>query len=166
MRHQGKIWKFGNNVNTDMIIAGEHLTCSDPAVLRRFCFAGADPTWAERVQEGDIIVGGKNFGCGSSREHAPIAVKAAGVSCIIAESFGAIFYRNAINLGLPLVELSGAFTALQAGAEAVVDMEKGTVSSEGKTWTFPHAGETVARILKAGGLIPYIWQQHAIQYRV
>ncbi len=163
MRHQGKIWKFGNNINTDMIIAGEHLTTSDPAVLRRFCFAGADPAWAERVKPGDIVVAGRNFGCGSSREHAPIAIKAAGVSCIIAESFGSIFYRNAVNVGLPLVELPGAAEALREGEEAVVDMENGTVSAGGQTRTFVRAGETVARILKAGGLIPYIREQRAAQ---
>ena len=160
MQYKGKIWKFGNNINTDVIIAGEHLTTSDPAVLRRFCFAGADPTWAGRVQPGDIVVAGKNFGCGSSREHAPIAIKAAGVSCIIAESFGAIFYRNAVNVGLPLMELPGAAEALTEGAEALVDMDAGTVSCGGKTWTFAKIGETVARILEAGGLIPYIQAQN------
>lgn len=161
MPHQGKIWKFGDNVNTDMIIAGEHLTIDDPAILRRFCFAGANPEWANLVREGDIVVGGKNFGCGSSREHAPIAIKAAGISCIVAESFGAIFYRNAINIGLPLVELPGAAEDLREGAEAVVDMENGTLSSEGNTRKFAKPGETVSGILDAGGLIPYIQARHA-----
>lgn len=161
MRYQGKIWKFGNNVNTDMIIAGEHLTSSDPAVLRKFCFAGAAPEWAQFVREGDIVVAGKNFGCGSSREQAPIAIKAAGVSCVVAESFGAIFYRNAINVGLPLIELPNAAGELREGAEAVVDMGAGTVVSEGKAMKFEKLGETVARILDAGGLIPYIQARYA-----
>jgi 3-isopropylmalate/(R)-2-methylmalate dehydratase small subunit len=161
MQYHGKIWKFGNNVNTDMIIAGEHLTSNDPAVLRKFCFAGADPEWARLVKEGDIVVAGKNFGCGSSREQAPIAIKAAGVSCIVAESFGAIFYRNAINVGLPLIELPNAAGELRESADAVVDMGGGTVSSEGNILKFEKPGKTVTGILNAGGLIPYIQAQSA-----
>ena len=161
MIHKGKIWKFGNNVNTDMIIAGDLLTTSDPEILRRHCFAGVDPQWASLVKPGDIVVGGKNFGCGSSREHAPIAIKAAGVSCIVAESYGAIFYRNAINVGLPLVELPDAAEMLSAGAEAEVNMERFSVSSAGSNWDVKNPGETILAILKAGGLVPYIQAQRA-----
>ena len=161
MLYKGNVWKFGNNINTDMIIAGDLLTISDPEILRRHCFAGVAPEWAGLVKPGDIVVGGRNFGCGSSREHAPIAIKAAGVSCVVAESYGAIFYRNAINVGLPLVEFPGATDFLQAGAEAEVDMELFTVSSDGFSWNVKNPGETIITILNAGGLIPYIQAQYA-----
>lgn len=161
MRHQGKIWKFGNNINTDMIIAGEHLTTSDPATLRTHCFAGANPQWAEQVAPGDIVVAGTNFGCGSSREHAPIAIKATGVACIIAESFGSIFYRNAINVGLPLLELPNAHTLLHEGAVVEVDMARGVIASAGKTWRVGKPAAIIAGILQAGGLLAYIKKQAA-----
>ncbi len=162
MRYQGRTWKFGDNINTDMIIAGKHLSSSDPEILRRYCFAGADPEWAARVRPGDIVIGGRNFGCGSSREHAPAAIKAAGVSCIVAASFGAIFFRNAVNVGLPVIVCPEAAAALRTGSLAVVDLEHGTVTSEDGCWSFARAGETVSAILNAGGLIPYIREQHGL----
>ena len=104
MKLEGNAWKFGDNIDTDVIIPARYLNTSDPAELAKHCMEDGDPTFASRVKEGDMIIGGRNFGCGSSREHAPICIKAAGVSCVIAKSFARIFYRNSINIGLPILE--------------------------------------------------------------
>ena len=158
MQYQGTAWKFGDNINTDMIIAGRYLTGNDPSVLRGYCLAGADPSWSQKVRPGDIVVAGKNFGCGSSREQAPIAIKAAGASCVIAESFGAIFYRNAINVGLPVIVFSEA-GLLDQGEAITVDMAGRAIRTKNGTWTFEPPGDMVVRILEAGGLMAYIKRQ-------
>ncbi len=158
MNFQGSLWKLGDNIDTDMIIAGEHLGTMDPALLRPHCLQGAYPGWATRVQPGDILLAGKNFGCGSSREHAPIAIKACGVDCVIAKSFGAIFYRNAINVGLCLIEAPDIDDSLEEGDTLTVDCLRNTVysASKDKSWTVIPPEGIVAEILKKGGLMGYI----------
>jgi 3-isopropylmalate dehydratase small subunit len=115
MKYSGKAWKFGDHIDTDVIIPARYLTTSDPQELGRHCLEDADPDFVKKIGKGDIIVAGRNFGSGSSREHAPLAIKAAGISCVIAESFARIFYRNAINMGLPIFESPEAAKAVKAG---------------------------------------------------
>ena len=150
MQAKGRAFKYGDNVDTDVIIPARYLNSSDPAELATHCMEDIDNTFVKRVQKGDIIVATKNFGCGSSREHAPIAIKAAGVSCVIAETFARIFYRNAINIGLPIIECPE------------VDFESGmiynrTKGTEVKGQAFP---EFMQKIIKAEGLVNYINAQH------
>lgn len=125
MQAKGRAFKYGDNVDTDVIIPARYLNSSDPAELATHCMEDIDNTFVKRVQKGDIIVATKNFGCGSSREHAPIAIKAAGVSCVIAETFARIFYRNAINIGLPIIECPEAAKDIQAGDEVEIDFDSG-----------------------------------------
>ena len=117
---KGRVWKYGDNVDTDAIIPARYLNVSSPEELARHCLEGIDPGFAGAVRPGDIILGGKNFGCGSSREHAPLAIKGAGVSCLIAETFARIFYRNAINIGLPILECPEAVAGTEAGQTLAV----------------------------------------------
>lgn len=154
---RGRVWKFGDDIDTDAIIPARYLNTSDPAELARHCMEDADPSFPNVVQPGDIIVGGKNFGCGSSREHAPIAIKAAGVSCVIAKSFARIFFRNSINIGLPILECEQAAEALEQGDEVEVDLDSGTIRNlsrggEYKAAPFP---EFMQELIAAGGLIAY-----------
>lgn len=151
---KGGVHKFGNDINTDEIIAAKYLNCSDAEELGRYCMESIDENFSKKVNAGDIIVAGKNFGCGSSREHAPLAIKGIGISCVIAESFARIFFRNAINIGLPILEVSGARKISQAD-KLTVDLIEGKVKnlSTGKTYkssTFP---EFMQQIVKFGGLI-------------
>ena len=127
MKFRGKVWKFGDNIDTDAIIPARYLTKSDPATLAAHCMEDADPGFAEKVRAGDIIVAGENFGCGSSREHAPIAIKAAGVACVIAVSFARIFYRNAFNMGLPIFESADLWKKVSDGQEIEIDGDRGTI---------------------------------------
>jgi len=129
MTLKGKVWKFGADVDTDAIIPARYLSATDPAELARHAMEGILPDFPEKVKPGDLIVADKNFGCGSSREHAPLALKAAGVSCIIAKSFGRIFYRNSFNLGLPLLESAEAVESAQAGDELEVDLVSGLIKN-------------------------------------
>src|SRR5690554_5101274 len=124
---QGKVWKFGNDIDTDAIIPARYLNTSDPQALAQHVMEDADPTFPQKVVPGSIIVALKNFGCGSSREHAPLAIKAAGISCVIAHSFARIFYRNAINIGLPILESPEAAEKIAAGDEVRVDLNSGTI---------------------------------------
>lgn len=124
----GKVFLFGDDVNTDVIIPARFLNTSDPSVLASHCMEDIDSDFCRNVKKGDIIVAGHNFGCGSSREHAPIAIQAAGVSCVIAESFARIFYRNSINIGLPILECERACQSVKAGDELSVDLEKGIIT--------------------------------------
>lgn len=124
----GKVFLFADDVNTDVIIPARFLNTSDPSVLASHCMEDIDPDFCRNVKKGDIIVAGHNFGCGSSREHAPIAIQAAGVSCVIAESFARIFYRNSINIGLPILECERACQSVKAGDELSVDLEKGIIT--------------------------------------
>jgi len=155
---KGKAHKFGDHVNTDVIIPATHLVSNDPAVLGEHLMAGHDPEFAGRVTPGDIIVAGENFGSGSSREHAPLAIKGGGISCVIAASYARIFYRNALNVGLPLIESPEAATAISDGDELVVDLAAGRIddNTTGKTFEVPPYPEFMQRIMDAGGLIEYV----------
>ncbi|WP_409200138.1 3-isopropylmalate dehydratase small subunit [Methanobrevibacter sp. DSM 116169] len=154
---KGKVWKFGNDIDTDIIIPGRYLIYTDEEKLAEHCMEGLDPDFNEKTNQGDFIVGGKNFGCGSSREHAPIALKAAGISAVIAESFARIFYRNATNLGLPLLEAPGISKEINEGEEIEIDLEKGVIiSASGKEYEFKKLPPFMLEILENGGLIEYI----------
>ena len=158
MKAVGKVYKYGDNVDTDVIIPARYLNVPDPQELAKHCMEDIDVDFAKKVKQGDIIVANKNFGCGSSREHAPIAIKASGVSCVIAETFARIFYRNAINIGLPIIECPEAAQAIEAGDEVEIDFDSGmiydkTKGTEYKGQAFP---EFMQKIIKAEGLINYI----------
>ena len=153
---QGKVWKFGDNIDTDLIIAARYLNTSEPAELAKYVMEDADPEFVSKMSEGDIIVAGENFGCGSSREHAPIALKAAGVSAVIAPTFARIFYRNAFNMGLPIFELEEA-AQINEGDTVRVDMDAGEVInvSQAKTYKFAPIPEFMQELVDAGGLIAF-----------
>lgn len=155
---KGKSWKFGNNIDTDLIIPARYLNTSDPKELAEHAMEDADPAWVSKKQKGDFIVGGENFGCGSSREHAPIALKAAGVSAVIAKSFARIFYRNAINIGLPIMESIEASEEIKAGDEIEVDLARGEIKdlTTNKTYKAQPFPEFMQKIIDAGGLIDYL----------
>ena len=158
MQAQGHVFKYGDNVDTDVIIPARYLNSSDPAELARHCMEDIDKSFTGKVQQGDIIVANKNFGCGSSPEHAPIAIKASGVSCVIAETFARIFYRNSINIGLPIIECPEAAVAIRPGDEVKVDFDSGmiydlTQGTEFKGQAFP---PFMQKIISAGGLVSYI----------
>ena len=153
---QGKVWKFGDNIDTDLIIAARYLNTSDASELAKHVMEDADPAFVSKMSAGDIIVAGENFGCGSSREHAPIALKEAGVSAIIAPTFARIFYRNAFNMGLPIFELSEA-AQINEGDTVRVDMEAGEVInvSQAKTYKFTPIPAFMQELVDAGGLIEF-----------
>ncbi|MDR2045168.1 MAG: 3-isopropylmalate dehydratase small subunit [Clostridium sp.] len=158
MNAKGSVFKYGDNVDTDVIIPARYLNSSQPEELAAHCMEDIDPDFIRKVRKGDLIVAAKNFGCGSSREHAPIAIRAAGVSCVIAETFARIFYRNAINIGLPIIECPEAARGIRAGDEVEVDFQTGriydrTQNTEFQGQPFP---EFMRRIIAEGGLIPYI----------
>lgn len=152
----GTIHKFGDHIDTDVILPGRYLSVRDPSELARHCLEGLDPTFASRVGSGDLIVAGRNFGAGSSREHAPIALKAAGVACVVAASFARIFYRNAVNIGLPVVVCPAFSAVARSGATATIDLETGRVVYEGTTYEGDALPESVRAIVAAGGLAPYV----------
>mgnify|MGYP006309110661 FL=1 len=129
MKYEGRVWKYGDHVDTDAIIPARYLNVSTAEALAQHCMEDIDTSFAERVEPGDIIVGGENFGCGSSREHAPLAIKGAGVSCVVAKSFARIFYRNAINIGLPILSCPEAVEGTQTGDTLRVDLTSGTVTN-------------------------------------
>ena len=158
MALEGKVWRYGDNIDTDVIIPARYLNSFDPKELASHCMVDIDTTFAEKVQEGDIMVGGKNFGCGSSREHAPIAIKASGVPVIIAASFARIFYRNGINIGLPLLEIGDDVEKIHADDRLRVDPEKGRIENltTGDTFKAHPLPGFVQDIANAGGLINYI----------
>ena len=154
---KGKAWKFGNDIDTDIIVPGRYLIYTDVETLSQHCMEGLDPDFHNKCKKGDFIVAGTNFGCGSSREHAPIALKGAGVAAVIAESFARIFYRNATNVGIPLLESPGISEIVNDGDEIVVDMENGTITSQnGKIIKFKKLPEFMLEILNQGGLIEYL----------
>ena len=154
---RGRAWKYGDNVDTDAIIPARYLNVSTPGELAVHCMEDMDLTFAKQVQPGDVIVGGANFGCGSSREHAPLAIKGAGVSCVIAASFARIFYRNAINIGLPILECPGAVAGTEAGQTLQVNLSQGTIVNldTGQTFQAESYPPFLIGIIEAGGLIPY-----------
>jgi 3-isopropylmalate/(R)-2-methylmalate dehydratase small subunit len=178
MLFSGRVWKYGDNVDTDAIIPARYLNVSSPEVLAQHCmedavlcalcsseaspaFCSARPptevAFVEAVQAGDIIVAGENFGCGSSREHAPLAIKASGIACVVAESFARIFYRNAINIGLPILMCSEAAADAETGDELTVNLEAGTITNRrtGRTYRTSSFPPFIMAIIQAGGLIPY-----------
>lgn len=158
MKAKGNVFKYGDNVDTDVIIPARYLNSSDPAELATHCMEDIDKDFIHKVAKGDIIVAHKNFGCGSSREHAPIAIKAAGVSCVIAETFARIFYRNAINIGLPIIECPEASKGIEAGDEVEVDFDSGLITnlSKGTTFRGQPFPPFMQKIIAAEGLINYI----------
>jgi 3-isopropylmalate/(R)-2-methylmalate dehydratase small subunit len=153
---EGKVWKFGKNIDTDIIIAARYLNTSDPKELAKHIMEDADPKFTQKMQKGDIIVADENFGCGSSREHAPIALKAAGISAVIAPTFARIFYRNAFNMGLPIFELK-EIDEINEGDEIKIDMDSGEVINKttGKSYKFTPIPEFMQELVDAGGLIEY-----------
>lgn len=158
MKANGRVFKYGDNVDTDVIIPARYLNSSDPKELAQHCMEDIDKAFIKKVQQGDIIVANKNFGCGSSREHAPIAIKASGVSCVIAETFARIFYRNAINIGLPIIECPQAAKEIEAGDEVEVDFDSGTIydRTKGTQYQGQAFPEFMQNIIAAEGLVNYI----------
>jgi 3-isopropylmalate/(R)-2-methylmalate dehydratase small subunit len=154
---KGKVFKYGSNVNTDVIIPARYLNVSEPALLAKHCMEDIDKEFVGKVKPSDIIVAADNFGCGSSREHAPIAIKAAGVSCVIANTFARIFFRNAINIGLPVLECPEAVKNTDSGDVLEVDLEKGQITNATRSETFTAAPYPpfMAELISAGGLIEY-----------
>lgn len=162
MKTKGKVFKYGANVDTDVIIPARYLNTSVAEELARHCMEDIDPDFINKVNPGDIIVAGPNFGCGSSREHAPVAIKASGVSCVIAPSFARIFYRNAINMGLPILESEEASNGIKNGSEVEIDFDTGlirdlTANKEYQAKPFP---EFIKKIIAADGLVGYIAQKN------
>ena len=155
MKLKGKIWKFGDNVNTDEIIPARYLNTTDSRELAKHCMEGIDPNFVKKITPSDMIVAGDNFGCGSSREHAPIAIKAAGISCVIAKSFARIFFRNAINIGLPILESSEFYSNSNENDEIEINLDKGEIKnlSNNKTFRCQPFPEFMQKIISAGGLL-------------
>ena len=154
----GQVHKFGDNIDTDVIIPARYLNSSDPAELATHCMEDIDKEFVNKVKAGDLIVATKNFGCGSSREHAPIAIKASGVSCVIAETFARIFYRNAINIGLPIIECKEAAEAINEGDEVEVDFDSGVITDKttGQTFQGQAFPPFMQKIIDSEGLVNYI----------
>lgn len=152
----GKVWNFGANIDTDVIIAARYLNSSDPEHLAKYVMEDADPEFPKKLQRGDVIVAGENFGCGSSREHAPIALKAAGVAAVVAPSFARIFYRNAFNMGLPIFELPESLE-IKEGEEISIDLDNGKIinNTTNKTYDFIAIPPFMQELIAAGGLINY-----------
>ena len=153
-----KAWKVGNNIDTDLIIAARYLNDASDENMRAHCMEDVIPDYANTIAPGDVLVAGSNFGCGSSREHAPIAIKVAGTKCVIAESFARIFYRNAINIGLPIIESPGAARAIDQGDELDVDLENGVITNltKNETYHFEKFPEFIQHIVEAGNLLNYV----------
>ena len=161
MKALGSVFKYGDNVDTDVIIPARYLNSFDGKELAKHAMVDIDPTFAGRVKQGDLIVAGKNFGCGSSREHAPLCLKEAGVSCIIAETFARIFYRNSINIGLPIIECPEAAIDIQEGDEVEVIFETGEITNHttGKKYVGQPFPEFMQKLIEAGGLVNYTNQK-------
>ena len=155
---RGTVFKYGDNVDTDVIIPARYLATSEPSELAKHCMEDIDTSFHTRVQKGDIIVANKNFGCGSSREHAPIAIKASGVACVIAETFARIFYRNCINIGLPIIECADAAKEIEDGDVVAIDFDSGLITDEttGKTYQGQAFPPFMQGLIDAGGLINYV----------
>jgi 3-isopropylmalate/(R)-2-methylmalate dehydratase small subunit len=160
---KGRVWAFGDDIDTDAIIPARCLNTSDPKELAAHCMEDADASFVKKAKPGDMIVAGKNFGCGSSREHAPISIKAAGISCVIADSFARIFYRNAINIGLPILESPEAAAFLKEGQQVEVDLEKGEIKEieSGRSFTAVAFPPFMQEIMAKGGLINYVKEKVA-----
>lgn len=164
MKYNGRAFVFGDNIDTDAIIPARYLNTTDPAELAAHCMEDADADFARQVQSGDIIVAGKNFGCGSSREHAPLAIKAAGVPVVIAAYFARIFYRNAFNMGLILVESPAAAAALANGHQVEVDLNQGTITDQttSRQFRFDPIPPFMLQLVADGGLLPHLMKKRAV----
>ena len=158
MNIQGKCWKYGDNVDTDVIIPARYLNTADAKELARHCMEDLDPAFAGKVQPGEIMVAGKNFGCGSSREHAPLAIKTCGITCVVAASFARIFYRNAINIGLPILECAEAAAAIDGSDELEIDLNAGTIEDKtrGTVFRAEPFPSFMQELIAAGGLAQYM----------
>lgn len=158
MQFKGTVRKVGDHIDTDAIIPAVYLTTGDPETLGKKCMAGLDPEWVNQVQKGDILVAGRNFGCGSSREHAPIAILGAGMPVVVGHSFARIFYRNAFNTGLMLFEIGDEVAEINDGDTLSIDTETGVIKDEttGKSWTCPPIPSSMAEIVARGGLVGYV----------
>ena len=158
MKFTGKVWRYGDNIDTDVIIPARYLNTSDPQELAKHCMEDIDKSFVSGVKAGDIMVADSNFGCGSSREHAPVAIKASGITCVIAATFARIFYRNAINIGLPLLEVGDEVTKIKAGDVLSVDLESGEIvnTTSGETIKATPLPGFIQDIARAGGLINYV----------
>ena len=158
MKAEGKVIKFGDNIDTDVIIPARYLNTSLPEELALHCMEDIDKEFVSRVNKGDIMVGGANFGCGSSREHAPIAIKASGISCVIAESFARIFFRNSINIGLPILECPEASKDIDEGDEVSINFDTGVITNKTKNKEYKAAAfpPFMQQLINAGGLVSYI----------
>jgi 3-isopropylmalate/(R)-2-methylmalate dehydratase small subunit len=158
MKTEGNVWKFGDNVDTDVIIPAPYLVTTDMAELGKHCMEGVNAEFAEKVVAGDVIVAGKNFGCGSSREHAPMAIKGVGVSCVLAESFARIFFRNAFNMGLAIFESPGVFQGFEQGDRVSVDHDTGEIRNltQGTRFSASPIPPFMQKLIEAGGLMPHI----------
>ncbi|OOB79713.1 MAG: 3-isopropylmalate dehydratase small subunit [Epulopiscium sp. Nele67-Bin001] len=152
------VFKYGDNIDTDVIIPARYLATSEPGELAKFCMIDIDDTFVGKVQDGDIMVAGKNFGCGSSREHAPIAIKASGIKCVIAKSFARIFYRNAINIGLPILECVEAADGIEEGNEVEINLTTGEIRNitKNETYNAQPFPEFMQKIMQADGLMGYV----------
>lgn len=161
MKASGRVFKYGDNVDTDVIIPARYLNATKGEELAKHCMEDIDKDFITKVKNGDIIVANKNFGCGSSREHAPLAIKCAGVSCVIAETFARIFYRNAINIGLPIIECPEAAKAIENGDQVEVDFDRGVIvdKTTGQSFTGQAFPPFMQKIITAGGLVNYINEQ-------
>lgn len=162
MKTKGKVFKYGDNIDTDIIIPARYLNTSDPKELKKYCMIEIDEDFATKVKDGDIIVGGKNFGCGSSREHAPVAIKASGVSCVIAENFARIFYRNSFNIGLPIVECKEAAQRIEDGDIVEIDFDEGNIKNitKDESYKMESYPEFIQGIIKSEGLVNYLKQKN------
>ncbi len=158
MKFRGRVWKFGDDVDTDIIIPARYLNTTDPQALAAHCMEGVDPAFSQKISPGDIVVAGRNFGCGSSREHAPLALKAAGVACVVAKSFARIFFRNAFNMGLPIVECPEAAEEAREGDELEVDLDEGLVRNLtlGRSYEARPVPAFMQELIRDGGLMGHI----------
>ena len=158
MKTNGRVHKYGDNIDTDVIIPARYLNTSLPEELAKHCMEDIDTEFVNKVKPGDVMVGGANFGCGSSREHAPIAIKASGISCVIAESFARIFFRNSLNIGLPILECPDAAKDIQDGDSVSVNFDTGVITNEttGKTYSATAFPQFMQELINAGGLVKYI----------
>jgi 3-isopropylmalate/(R)-2-methylmalate dehydratase small subunit len=165
MKLKGQVFKYGSNVDTDVIIPARYLNVSDPQELAKHCMEDIDADFVKKVKKGDIILADANFGCGSSREHAPLAIKTAGVSCVIARSFARIFFRNAINIGLPLLECEECVENTGSGDILEVDLDNGKITNvtNGKVFTAKPYPEFMSELIKAGGLVEYTKNRLAVR---
>jgi 3-isopropylmalate/(R)-2-methylmalate dehydratase small subunit len=156
MKQTATVHRYGHDINTDLILPGQYLNLYRAEDLKPHCLEGLDPEFTTRVKIGDVVIGGRNFGTGSSREHAPIAIKASGISCVIATSFARIFYRNAINIGLPVFECPELVECVKMGDTIDVDLESGTFTLDGASFQARPFPAIIHEIIQAGGLVPYI----------